>query len=83
MSSEPGQRVIAVLEADGPALPLVVLARKLGIPPTRLVPVLDDLFDAGLVAPGPERGTVALVPRRLDGGRFQRAPAADPARSRS
>ena len=73
MAGEPGQRVMAVLEAEGQAMPLVVLARRLGVPPTRLVAVLDDLFDQGLVAPGLERGTVTLVPRSREDGRFHRS----------
>ena len=67
------QRVIHVLEAEGAAMPLVVLARRLDIPPTRLVSVLDDLFDEGVVTPGRERGTVALVEAPRSDGRFRRA----------
>ena len=73
MHGEPGQRVIDVLEAEGPAMPLAVLARRLDIPPTRLVTVLDDLFDEGRVTPGRERGTVALVEPPREDGRFHRA----------
>ena len=72
MDGEPAQRVIDVLEAEGTAMPLAVLARRLDIPPTRLVCLLDDLFDAGLVTPGRERGTVALLPQPGDDGRFHR-----------
>ncbi len=72
MHGETGQRVIDVLEAEGPAMPLVVLARRLDIPPTRLAAELDDLYDDGLVTPGRERGTVALVPQRREDGRFRR-----------
>ena len=67
------QRVIDVLVADGPAMPLAVLARRLDIPPTRLVALLDELFDEGIVTPGRERGTVALVEPPQDDGRFRRA----------
>ena len=76
MSGEQGQRVIAVLEAEGPILPMVVLARRLDLPPTRLAHLLDDLYDEGLITPGRERGTVALVPQPGDDGRFTR-PASD------
>lgn len=57
------QRVVEVLEAEGPTMPLVVLARRLEILPSRLVARLDDLYDAGVVTPGRERGTVSLVPQ--------------------
>ena len=77
-----GQRAIEILEAEGPTLPIVVLARRLDIPPSRLTRVLDDLFDEGRVTPGGERGTVSLVPQPRGKGRFQRDPAADPARAR-
>ena len=72
MAHEQGQRVLDVLEADGPSMPLAVLARRLDIPPTRLVGVLDDLFDEGAVTPGKERGTVVLVPQPAEDGRFSR-----------
>jgi DNA-binding IclR family transcriptional regulator len=78
MDGEPGQRVIDVLEAEGPAMPLVVLARRLDIPPTRLTPVLDELFDEGVVTPGRERGTVALLEPPREDGRFHRGPGASP-----
>ena len=65
--------MVAALEAEGAALPLVVLARRLSIPPSHLAPVLDDLYDQGLVTPGRERGTVALVPQPREDGRFTRA----------
>ena len=73
MAGEQGDRVLAALQAEGAALPLVVLARRLAIPPSRLAAVLDDLYDEGLVAPGRERGTVALVPRAREDGRFSRS----------
>lgn len=73
MDGDPAQLVMELLEAEGPAMPLVVLARRLDIPPTRLAPVLDELFDAGRVTPGRERGTVALVETPLEDGRFHRA----------
>jgi len=76
MAHEQGQRVLDVLEAEGPAMPLAVLARRLDIPPTRLAGLLDDLYDEGVVTPGRERGTVALVPQPADEGRFTR-PASD------
>ena len=72
MAGEMRQRVLDVLEADGPELPLAVLARRLDIPPSRLVPILDDLYDAGLVTTGLERASVALVPQPGDDGRFSR-----------
>ncbi len=72
MVGEQGQRVIAVLEAEGPVLPLVVLARRLDVPPSRLAAVLDDLYAEGRVTPGRERGTVALVPQPREDGRFRR-----------
>jgi DNA-binding IclR family transcriptional regulator len=72
MAGQQGQRVIDVLEADGPTLPLVVIARRLSVPPSRLARVLDDLYDEGLVTPGLERGTVALVPQPQQDGRFIR-----------
>lgn len=76
MAGAQSERVIEVLEAEGPELPLVVLARRLDIPPTGLVPILDDLYDAGRVTTGQTRGSVALV-RPPDGdGRFTR-PASD------
>jgi DNA-binding IclR family transcriptional regulator len=72
MAGEQGQRVIGVLEAEGPTLPLVVIARRLSVAPSHLARVLDDLFDEGLVTPGLERGTVALVPQPQQDGRFSR-----------
>ena len=72
MSDEQGQRVVDVLEAEGQAMPLAVLARRLDMPPTRLVDLLDDLFDEGAVTPGKERGTVALVQQPAEDGRFTR-----------
>ena len=80
MAGEVGQRVLDALTAEGAALPLAVLARRLDIPPTRLAAELDDLYDEGLVTPGRERGTVALVPRRREEGRFSR-PASSPTRA--
>ena len=65
------QRVIDVLTVEGPSMPLAVLARRLDMPPTRLVGLLDELFDEGLVTPGRERGTVALVEPQQDDGRFR------------
>lgn len=56
------QRVLAVLAEHGPCLPIVVLARLLELPPSRLIPLLDELYDAGLVTTGRERGTVVLMP---------------------
>ena len=76
MHEEPGQRVIDALEAEGRAMPLALLARRLGIPPTRLVAVLDDLFDEGVVTPGRERGTVALIEPPRPDGRFHQAAGA-------
>ena len=64
MRSELGRKVLDVLENEGPQLPIVVLARLLNVLPSLLVDVLDDLYDAGLVKPGRERGTVELVPQR-------------------
>ncbi len=72
MAHEQGQRVVDVLEAEGPAMPLAVLARRLSMPPTQLVALLDDLFDEGVVTPGRERGTVALVQPAREDGRFTR-----------
>jgi DNA-binding IclR family transcriptional regulator len=73
MASEQGQKVLDTLEAEGPQLPIVVLARLLDVPPSRLVDVLDELYDAGLLTPGRERGTVVLVPQPQAGeGRFAR-----------
>ena len=63
--------MIDVLRAEGPTMPLAVLARRLEVPPTRLVALLDDLFDEGLVTPGPERGTVALAQPPCEEGRFR------------
>jgi DNA-binding IclR family transcriptional regulator len=79
MTDSQRRRVIDVLEAEGPQLPIVVLARLLAVQPSRLIGVLDDLFDEGLVTMGRERGTVALVPQP-GGGRFTR-PRPEPARS--
>ena len=81
MSDAEGQRVVDALEADGPSLPIAVLARRLDMPPTRLVALLDDLYDAGVVTPGRERGTVALVPQHRDDGRFRRPAAPDVSRT--
>lgn len=64
--------MVDVLEAEGPELPIVVLARLLAVPPSHLVGVLDDLFDEGLVTPGRERGTVMLAPPPQGDGRFRR-----------
>ena len=72
MGDEQRRRVIDVLQAEGPQLPIVVLARLLAVPPSRLVRDLDELFDEGLVTPGLERGTVALVPQPSGEGRFAR-----------
>ena len=83
MAAELGQRVLDVLMSEGPELPIVVLARHLAVPPTRLVAVLDDLHDAGLVDNGRERGSVVLVPERQQEGRFKRPAPAEKARSRS
>ena len=84
MASEQGQRVVDTLEAEGPQLPIVVLARLLDVRPSLLVDVLDDLFDAGLVTPGRERGTVVLVPQPQQEGRFTRGePSARPSSARS
>ena len=82
MAGPQGQRVVQVLEAEGPQLPLVVLARRLSIPPSRLSRVLDDLYDEGLVTPGRERGTVVLVPQPHDDGRFTRPVPGETTRSR-
>ena len=69
--------MLDVLAAEGPAMHLAVLARRLGILPSRLVALLDDLYDEGLVTPGRERGTVTLTERPRERGRFRRdaAPA--------
>lgn len=77
MPHEQGHRVLDALEAEGSAMPLVVLARRLDILPSRLVALLDDLYDEGLVTPGRQRGTVALTERPREPGRFRRdaAPA--------
>ncbi len=65
--------MLDALEAEGPQLPIVVLARLLNVPPSKLIGVLDDLYDAGLVTPGRERGTVLLVPQPQEReGRFAR-----------
>jgi DNA-binding IclR family transcriptional regulator len=76
MAGELRQRVIDVLGSEGPELPIAVLARRLDVPPTRLVPVLDELYEEGRVTTGRERATVALVPQPEGGGRFTR-PASD------
>jgi DNA-binding IclR family transcriptional regulator len=84
MAGELGQRVLDVLAAEGPEMPIVVLARHLAVPPTRLVGVLDDLHDEGLVDNGRARGSVMLVPVRHEEGRFTRPAApADRAHTRS
>ena len=62
MAGKREQRVLDVLAEHGPCLPIVVLARLLELPPSRVIPLLDELYDAGLVTTGPERGTVALMP---------------------
>ena len=72
MAGTEWRRVIEVLEAEGPELPLVVLARRLDIPPSGLVPILDDLYEAGRITTGRERGSVALVPQPAPDGRFTR-----------
>ena len=77
-----GKQVVDVLEAEGPQMPIVVLARLLDVPPSRLIGVLDDLFDAGLVTPGRERGTVVLVPQPQSEGRFTRPAPAEASRTR-
>ncbi len=74
MTSEQGQRVLDALEAFGPELPIVVLARHAGLRPTQLVPILDELDHEGLVRPGAEPSSVILVGPRE--GRFTR-PTAD------
>lgn len=73
--SEPAERVRMALEAGGPEMPIVVLARLTRIAPTQLVPLLDELYDAGLVDAGSERSSVRLLPTRAT-GRF-RAPGTE------
>jgi DNA-binding IclR family transcriptional regulator len=80
MAGELWRRVIDVLEAEGPELPIAVLARRMDVPPTQLVPILDDLFDAGRITTGHERATVALVPQPARDGRFTRAATAKTSR---
>lgn len=82
MGGDEGRRVLDVLEAEGPELPVVVLARRTGIPPSRLIPVLDDLHDIGLVTSGRERASVALVPAPWTGRGPPHLGAGDPARGR-
>ena len=82
MARDAGRRVVDVLEAEGPTMPIVVLARRLGIPPSRVAAMLDDLYDEGLVTTGRERGTVSLVPQPVHERRFSRTPAADSARAK-
>lgn len=77
MDADHVQRVLDVLETEGPTMPIVVLARHLGLAPSRLVGTLDDLFDAGIVTPGKERGTVSLVPQPQADGRFHSAARAE------
>lgn len=76
--SAAGRRVLDLLEAEGPELPVVVVARRTGVLPTQLQPIFDELHEAGLVDRGMAQSTVALVPSR-DGGRFARPPARRPA----
>ncbi len=83
MTAELAQRVLEVLANEGPELPIVVLARHLDVPPTRLIGALDDLHDAGLVDRGRERGSVVLVADRQQEGRFKRPAPAEKARTRS
>ena len=71
--------MLEVLEAHGPEMPIVVLCRNLGVRPSEVTPVLDDLHDAGLIAVGAEPRSVLLVPERS--GRF--IPSEHPRRART
>ena len=80
MTSELGRRVLDVLEAEGPELAIAVLARRSGIRPTQLAPILDELHDDGLVRPGAVRASVTLV--AVGDGRFSVQPGDHPVRAR-
>lgn len=80
MADEMRQRVLDVLEQEGPELPVAVLARRVALPPTRLVAILDDLHDEGRVTTGPETHSVALVPAPQGDGRFARPAATETSR---